>query len=290
MTEQKKYWTILSILKTTTEFFSQKRIENPRLNAELLLAKILGQKRVQLYLSFEQILTPEEITAYREIVRRRANREPLHYILEETEFMGLPFRLTPDVLIPRPETELLVEEALKTTGSKKSGKTVMWEIGTGSGCISVSLAGLQPELKIFATDISESALKVAQINSQINNTTEKIEFIRHDIFENVPEQLKQAEIIISNPPYISREEMPALDEEIREYEPEIALSDFADGLNFYRRIMSVGKELKLCRYILLELSAVNSAKIFNLAEQYHFENIEIVNDLNKLPRVMKIKV
>jgi release factor glutamine methyltransferase len=279
-------WTIIKILKVTTEFFSEKGLENPRLNAEQLLCHLLSLKRVDLYVQFERILTPEEVTAYREMIRRRSRREPLQYITGETEFMGLNFRLTPDVLIPRPETEILVEAVLKLRGEITNPRIL--DIGTGSGCIAVSLAHEWPEAQVTGLDISESALQMAEKNSELNNVSERVTFRPLDILTGSTGE-EAFDIIVSNPPYIALEEMAGLDAEVRDYEPSIALTDGGDGTLFYRRILSLIKTVPECKFAFIELSGILAEKQAGIAESEPFSRVDVIPDLNNLPRVLRIR-
>lgn len=305
-----KVWNVVELLNTTAHYFKEKNIENPRLNAEYLLGKILNLKRVELYVAFERPVTNTELTAFRGFVKRRSMSEPLQYILGETEFMGLTFKVNPGVFIPRPETEILVEEVLKLKPFYKDKQPVVIDIGSGSGSISVSLADSWPEARFACTDISYAALETAKDNAFLNQLEAvifrknhspaenpalqngRLTFVEHDIFsEWHPLLPKQADILISNPPYIALDEMPALPLEVKDYEPHIALTDQADGLNFYKRIFElVCKEQTLnCQYIFFEMSGSQPQRIIELANEHSFPEIEIINDLNEIPRVLKIK-
>ncbi len=289
---QNKTWKILDLLNTTTAFFEQKGIENPRLNTEQLLGKTLNMNRVDLYLSFERPLSVSELDIFREYVRRRSQREPLQYILGESEFMGLPFNVNPSVLIPRPETEALVEEVLKLKETFSAIPPLIVDVGTGSGCIPLSLAHFWKEAKCIGLDISEEALKTARKNARLNQLEEQTEFVAHDIFTewkgHFPDKIQ---ILISNPPYISAEEMQELQPEVRDYEPRIALSDDGDGLRFYRRLfeMAASESAPLCDYLFVEMSGSQPERITELAGRYKFNKIENINDLNGIPRVLKVK-
>ncbi len=286
-----KTWEVLDLLNTTAQYFTEKNIENPRLNAEQLLGKILGLRRVDLYVSFERPVTSGELTAYRELVKRRISHEPLQYILGDAEFMGLLFKVTPAALIPRPETEILVEEVLKL--KKTIDKPAIIDIGCGSGCIAVSLAHFWPQASIFAADISQEALTLAAENSGLNNVTERVQFIQHDIFADWPAELPEhPDIIVSNPPYIAQDEMPALAKEILDYEPQAALTDGADGMRFYHRLFNLaGERLPAKKGLMfVEMSGSQPEKISGLAKQMNFQDITIINDLTDIPRVLKIEV
>ncbi|MEJ2544119.1 MAG: peptide chain release factor N(5)-glutamine methyltransferase [Calditrichaceae bacterium] len=304
----KKSWTLLDILNTTTEYFTEKNIDNPRLNAEELLGKVLGLKRVQLYVAFERPLTDEEVFKFRELVKRRIQHEPLQHIIGQTEFMGYPIKVNSDVLIPRPETEILVEEVLKLqTGMILKNPTIL-DIGTGSGCIAISLALEWKDSQLIAIDVSKSAIETAHQNCQLNgifaqmarsNQIQNIDFsnqlaiLEQDILKPWSQSIKkQFDIIVFNPPYVTKDEMKTLQPEVRDYEPHVALTDFNDGLIFYRRIfdmLSRKHELE-SRYLFLEMSGSQPDKIITLAQEYRFKHIDIIPDLNKIDRVLKIEV
>jgi len=288
-----KRWQVLELLNTTVAYFTEKQIENPRLNAELLLGKALNMRRVDLYIAFERPVVPNELDLFRKMVKRRATGEPLQYILGETEFMGLPYKISPAALIPRPETEILVEEVLKLENPDFIQNPLIWDVGTGSGCIAVSLAVLWPKAAIVATDVSAEALKLAQENAALNKVSEKIRFLRHDIFTPLnATELQQVQIIAANPPYITKAEMPGLQKEVRDFEPQIALTDHGDGLRFYRRLLEIAvKSLKKKGgFLFMELSGMHPEKIIRLAEGKSFKKLSVSNDLNKIPRVLKIEV
>ncbi|MCK4826997.1 peptide chain release factor N(5)-glutamine methyltransferase, partial [bacterium] len=230
--------TILEIINKTTKFFKQKDIEHPRLNAERLLAALLEIDRVQLYLQYDRLMSKNETELFRDFVRRRAEYEPLQYIIGETEFMGLNFKVTPAVLIPRPETEILIEKILLLKDTQSFPDPTVWDIGSGSGCIAVALAHYWPECIIIASDVSEDSLSLAEENASLNNVKDKIQFLKHDILTDPINSYTQADIIVSNPPYVSLKEYENLGDEIRLFEPKIALTDDSEGLTFYERIFS----------------------------------------------------
>ena len=174
-------WTPLKLIQWTAEFFEKKGIPNPRLDAELLLAHVLRCKRIDLYTGHEKRIAEKDLAKYKDLIRRRAAREPLQYIIGETEFWGLKIKVTPDVLIPRPETELLVEEAIPVMGERAGVRGQILDIGTGSGCIAIALAKNLPGTKIVATDISKEALSLARENAELNGVVDRIEFVLADI-------------------------------------------------------------------------------------------------------------
>ena len=281
--------TILEILDKTTRFFKQKDIENPRLNAERLLSSLLDVDRVQLYLQFDRMMSNGEIEQYRDFIRRRAENEPLQYIIGQTEFMELDFKVSPAALIPRPETEILIEKilSLKETLNLKNPK--VWDIGTGSGCIAVSLAHFWPECHIIASDISEESLSLAGENAVLNNVNDRIDFMQHNILTDPIDTFTPVDIIVSNPPYVSLKEYESLSDEIRLFEPRIALTDNSAGLTFYEKIFSLIENSHTCKFIMVELSGTQTDEIIKLARDYQFSDIKVFKDLNNHSRILQLK-
>lgn len=306
--QSNKRWNLLELLNITTQYFVEKNIDNPRLNAEELLGKTLGLSRVQLYVSFERPLTDKEVSTFKEMVKRRIQHEPLQQIIGQTEFMGYPFKVNSDVLIPRPETEMLVEEILRLQNENGLKNPTILDIGTGSGCIAISLALNWSGSQLFAVDNSPAAINIAQQNCLLNKIsvqnvkstrTQSSDFSRqltlleHDILKPWPQLLKrQFDIIVSNPPYVTNDEMKTLQPEVKDYEPHAALTDFSDGLKFYRRIfdmISVKQELE-CHYLFLEMSGSQPDRIIALAQKHIFRKIDIIPDLSNIDRILKIEV
>ena len=228
-------WTIMKILNWTKQYFEAKGVENPRLDAEVLLCAVLKCQRITLYVDFERPLSEEELATYREYVRRRGNFEPLAYILGERAFMRNTFKVNKATLVPRPETELLVESLVRIAPLlKREGDVKILDIGTGSGAIIVSLLDYLPNAKGVGVDISVDALIVAKENSEKIGVTGRIGFVRSDVFSKLPLE-KKFDIIVSNPPYIPAGGIAGLDKDVQQ-EPRGALDGGADGLDFYRRI------------------------------------------------------
>ena len=228
-------WTIMKILNWTKQYFEAKGVENPRLDAEVLLCAVLKCQRITLYVDFERPLSEEELATYREYVRRRGNFEPLAYILGERAFMRNTFKVNKATLVPRPETELLVESLVRIAPLlKREGNVKILDIGTGSGAIIVSLLDYLPNAKGVGVDISVDALIVAKENSEKIGVTGRIGFVRSDVFSKLPLE-KKFDIIVSNPPYIPAGDIAGLDKDVQQ-EPRGALDGGADGLDFYRRI------------------------------------------------------
>ena len=275
--------TVLEAINLSTEFLEKKEIESPRINAELLLAHALNCKRLDLYLSYDRPLNEDEVKVYREFIRRRIKSEPLQYIIGKVEFYGIEFNVNPSVLIPRQETEILVETIINSVN--KDGSLKILDVGVGSGNISISLAKHLPYSKITATDISEQALETAKANAEMNNVLEKINFIKHDILShNLNDEF---DIVVSNPPYISREEFPQLKDELKVYEPQNALTDFSDGLNYYRIISSKAKEfVKSKGKIFFEVGQGQVEDVKRILAENNFNEISIVKDYLKIDRVI----
>ncbi len=231
--------TVLEAIKLSTEYLEKKKITSARTNAELLLSGILKCKRLDLYLKFDKPLSESEKNQYREFIARRGKFEPLQYIIGETEFYGLPFKVNPDVLIPRQETEILIEAVLEDI--KANNRRRILDIGTGSGIIPITIAK-NFNIEVFACDISEKALTTASVNAKLNNVENKITFFQHDVFNEFDSIYSDFDLIISNPPYISEKDYSMLQKELF-FEPKIALSDFNNGYKFYERIAKLSLEL-----------------------------------------------
>ena len=232
--ENKPLWTITRVLEWTKQYFANKGIENPRLDAEILLCAVLKCERINLYVRFDQPLEDEELALYRGYVARRANQEPLAYILGEKAFMKHSFKVTPAVLVPRPETELLVESVAKAAAG--SGAAALLDIGTGSGAIIVSLLDLLPQALGTAVDISAAALQVAGENAAAIGVAERLTLLESDLFSKLPAG-QSFDIIVSNPPYIPAADIAELAADVQK-EPHGALDGGTDGLDFYKRIIS----------------------------------------------------
>lgn len=276
--------TVLESIKLSTEYLEKKGVESPRINAELLLAHILQCKRLDLYLTFDRPLSEEEITLYRSFLKRRGEFEPLQYIVGSVEFFGLPFFVNSSVLIPRQETEILVEEIMERNKNNPSIKIL--DIGTGSGNIAISLAKNLPGSTITASDISEDALKLAAKNSMLNGTDSQVKFIENDILKSYPEE-KGFDVIVSNPPYVSVNEFEKLRPELKVYEPRHALTDNADGLIYYREISLKAKELlQRGGRLYFETGEGQSGAVRKILEENSYTSIMTKNDYLNIERVV----
>ena len=234
-----KIWRVVDLLDWTSGYFEQHGIPNPRLDAEVLLGHLLNKSSLQLYLHFEMPVFQEHLTPFRELIKKRIERTPVSYLTHRKEFLSLDFYVDERVLIPRPETEQLIETILAT---KTDTRQRLLELGTGSGVIATSLAVHQSEWDIVATDISESALAVAEKNAETHACTAQITFMSGDLFEpikkiDIPGK-RAFDWIVCNPPYVKRVEWERLSPDVREYEPEIALFAGDDGLAVIRRLIA----------------------------------------------------
>jgi release factor glutamine methyltransferase len=219
--------TVLEVIQRSADFLSRKGVDSPRLQAELLLAHVLQLPRLKLYLEFERTLSEEQLARLREMVRRRGEREPLQHILGSTCFCGIEITVTPDVLVPRPETEILAETAWEYL-NKRGGEPLVLDYGTGSGCVAIALAAHCPSAKIHASDVSEKALGIARANAA------KYPITFH-LGSGIPD-LPPLDLLVSNPPYIPSGEIARLQPEVSRFDPHVALDGGPDGLEFYRRI------------------------------------------------------
>ncbi|MFQ5584984.1 MAG: peptide chain release factor N(5)-glutamine methyltransferase [Calditrichia bacterium] len=280
-------WTVERILNWTVEHFTLKKIPEPRLSAELLLADVLQCSRVALYIQYERILSAGERRKFRGFVQRRLKREPVQYILGKTEFYGLPFRVTPAVLIPRPETELLVDAVLEYFKQEEYISPRILDIGTGSGCIAISLAKNLPDADIRANEKSTEALQIARQNAELNDV--RIRFDEGDIFTLYGNLSGRFDVVVSNPPYVAMGERDSLAPELINYEPHPALFSGEIGLEFYEGL------LKILPDLLNENGRVFLEAGYNTAgavkELYHNEKytVRVKKDYNQIDRILIIE-
>ncbi len=275
--------SVLDVINATTAFFQQKGVDSPRLTIELMLAHALRKKRLDLYLEFERVLDEPTLTTLREMVKRRGAGEPLQYILGKVEFHGLEFAVDKRVLIPRPETELLVEEV--AAGCKEAGPVRILDIGTGSGCIAVTLAVLLPSAAITATDRSAAALELARANAARHGVTGRVEIVESDLFSTLTG--RQFDWIVSNPPYIPSSQANTLAREIRDYEPLEALFAGEDGLAVIRRIIAGAPPfLSAGGRVALEIGAGQSGAVQELFLEAQYQVAKVVKDYDNYDRLI----
>lgn len=277
--------TVLELINLSTDYLKNKGIDSPRINAELLLAKVLSCKRLDLYLSFDRPLIENELTIYRDFIKRRSKNEPLQYIVGSVEFYGLEFIVNPSVLIPRQETEILVETIINANKGRDNSKIL--DVGTGSGIIAICLAKHLDQAHIFAIDSSADALTVAKENAIANGVEDKIDFIHYDINTDGMNLVSDFDIVVSNPPYISNEEFPKLQPELRIYEPRIALTDDSDGLSFFKTITKKANNfLKNRGKIYFEVGQGQYSQVVDILKLENFSNINIYKDYLNIERVV----
>jgi release factor glutamine methyltransferase len=273
----RKTWTVLELLRWTTGHFAAKGIESPRLDAELLLAFALGVDRLRLYLDFEKPVVEEERARFRALVRRRAEeRVPVAYLTGRREFWSLPLAVTPDVLIPRPDTETLVEAVLTRVAPREAPLAVL-DLGTGSGAIALALASEWPAARLMATDVSDAALAVARKNAESLGMAERIELAAGDLFAPVAGQ--RFHVIASNPPYVPEADRETLAPELR-HEPAEALFVSGDGTDLLRRIVAgAGAHLRVGGLLALELAPAQAADVTQCLGEAGFAAIAEHRDL-----------
>lgn len=255
-----------------------------RLDSETLLLHVVGKNKAWLLAHSEDELPECEAVRFLELIERRHAGEPIQYITGETEFYGLPFRVTPDVLIPRPETEHLVEKALALASGIPQLRIL--DIGTGSGAIAVALAHHLPDGQITALDISTTALAIARDNADRNGVANRVRFLESDLLAAVARDQEQFDLIISNPPYVPTADRDSLSVEVRDHEPALALFAGKDGLDIYRRLIPAAlQSLAPCGHLLLEIGYGQSEAIAAMLQGAGFIRIEFVPDLQGIPRV-----
>jgi release factor glutamine methyltransferase len=276
-----RIWTILDIINWGREFFEKKQIESARLNIELLLSYALSLSRIALYSRFDQPLNRKELDLIREMVLRRAKHEPLQYIIGQTEFYGLNIALDGSVLIPRPETEEMVDFVIKSYTGLKAPNEIL-DIGTGSGCIALAMASQFDSTRVTGVDISKPAVERAKQNAELNAIS-NAEFYKYDIMSSVPQ--KKFDLIVSNPPYIPADQMSELAPDVALFEPLTALTDSRDGLSFYRRFAEIFPEILAPNgSFFLEIGYGEAEAIVAIFAEKSIR-AEIKKDINNIDRV-----
>ncbi|SHJ85534.1 peptide chain release factor N(5)-glutamine methyltransferase [Tepidibacter formicigenes] len=257
----------------------------PKLDVELILCKVLDVDRLYLHINLDEDITKEQETEFYCLLNQRKEGRPIAYILGHREFMGLDFFVKEGVLIPRPDTEILIEEVINLSKSIKSPLIV--DIGTGSGAISVSLAKYIKDAKVYSLDISDTALEVGKINAKNNNVEDRITFLKSDLFSSVENLNSKFDIVVSNPPYIKKDDIYNLDKDVKDYEPILALDGGEDGLNFYRRITKDSLMfLKENGVLAYEVGHDQAEDVKEIMIENNFKNIKIVRDLAGIQRVV----
>jgi len=275
-------WTVLRILEWTAEHFTRKGIEGGRREAELLLSRVLGLDRVGLYLQFDRPLDEQERHDFRALVERRARREPLQYICGETEFWSLPLDVAPGVLIPRPDSEILVEEGLRLLGPDEEGRVL--DVGTGSGALAIAIAHERPRLRVDGMDISPEALQLARRNAERNDLAGRIDWVQGDL-RQLPAHGYL--LVVSNPPYIPSGEIEALMPEVRDHEPRLALDGGVDGLDAYRALArQAGERLVPGGWLLVEVGIGQAGDVQRFWHEAGLSEVFVRKDYAGIERVV----
>ena len=272
--------TVLEVLQATTVYFKKHNVENPRLNAEHLLAHVLGRKRIELYLEFERVLTESELVPLRDLVKRRGQGEPLQHLLGNVEFCGSIFLCDKRAMVPRPETEELVE-FLKS--EIRNPKSEILDVGTGSGVIALSLAAEFPEAQILAVDISDAALALAQENAARLNLADRVRFLKSNLLENVEGTF---DLIVANPPYVSTQARDTLSREVL-HDPAIAVFASGRGDELIRELIAQGpSRLRLGGMLALEIGIGQSEAVFSALAEENYRDIYSKNDYSGVTRFL----
>ncbi|PYJ98449.1 MAG: peptide chain release factor N(5)-glutamine methyltransferase [Verrucomicrobia bacterium] len=276
--------TVLEVIQRSAEFLAKKGVDAPRLQVELLLARVLQVPRLKLYLDFERRLTGSELDAVRELVKRRGNREPLQHLLGSASFCGLEIKVNGHVLVPRPETELLAEHARQFLSTLNAPPSTALDFGTGSGCIAIVLSVRCASARLHAADISPEAINVACENAVLHGVAGHIQFHLGDGFAALPSGLS-FDLIVANPPYIPSAEIDSLAPEVRDYDPRPALDGGADGLDFFRRLASEGaRHLRPAGRVMMEFGDGQAEQIDEIFVRHKWVVEKVEADYSGRPR------
>lgn len=285
--------TIRQLIQMTDDYLAGKGVESARLNAERLLADVLGLSRIELYMQHDRPVMGDELARYRDLVRRRAGGEPLQTILGLTEFYSRTFRVEPGVFIPRPETETLVEIAvgLLTPKDQRLLAPVAVEIGCGTGAVAVSLAAEIPRLTVHATDINPRAVELSGHNARTAGVDVRTHFYRGNRFDPLPDHLAgEVDLLVSNPPYVRHDDLATLPVEVAEHDPVEALDGGADGLDFYRAVAGkMGRWLRPGGWIALEIGCDQGEQVDGILAASGAEGTQVSQDLSGRDRVVSAR-
>jgi len=283
-----KTWTIKALLEWITPYLTDKDVDAPRLCAEMLVCHVLKKQRIELYTQFDWIVPQAQLDPLRGLIKRAGEHEPVAYLVGKTEFYSIELEIAPGCLIPRPETELLVQHAIEALRLRSGGQRIL-DLCTGSACIAVALAKNHDKAHIVASDVSKAALEIAQRNMQKHQLNDRIELHHGDLFAPVNGQV--FDMIVSNPPYVSDTEFEQLDQNVKAYEPELALLAGPEGLDLYKRMLSqMDSFLKPGGILMLEIGCSQGSAVQSLLKQAGlFEDIHILKDLQGHDRVVIAK-
>lgn len=277
---------ISAAIELAAKALRESGVPEPRREASSLLAFTLQKERSFLIAHPEHELTEQETETFEQYVNRRANREPFQYIVQRQEFFRLEFDVSPDVLIPRPETEILVETAIEILSGRENA--AICEVGVGSGCISVSILHELPFVTAVGLDISDAALRIALSNAEKHSVSDRLILQRSDVFDSL--SAGEFDLIVSNPPYVPDNDLATLQIEVRSYEPAVALSGGVDGLSIIKRIVRESPDfLKPGGYLLMEIGFDQASKVRELFDADIWEPAEFLPDLQSIPRIIKAR-
>jgi release factor glutamine methyltransferase len=279
-------WTILTLIEWGAQYLKERGFEDARLNIELLLSHVLHLKRIDLYTNFDRPLEAKALGEFKSVLQRRLKHEPIQYIIGEAEFMGIPLYVNPSVLIPRPETEELVEKVLEWIKGLEAPRIEVLDIGTGSGNIPIAIERFSSNSHITSIDVSAEALEVAARNVERHHCS-RVALARLDVFAEILPG-KMFDVIVANPPYISAAELQGLQPEVRDFEPKVATSDNADGLRLVRRICKVAaKKLRAGGLLLMEVAYNQGAEAKRIALEVGLSNVDVLSDLAGNERMLQ---
>ena len=283
--ENGKPWRIIDVINWGVDYFENKSLENPRLEIEIFLQHILDCKKIDLYINFENEVSSHDLNTLKGYIKRRLENEPSQYIVGKSNFYGRNFYVDNNVLIPRPETEILINACIEFLSMKDNPEII--DIGTGSGCIGITLAKEIPSSNVIAIDCSEEALAVAEKNAK-NIGIKNIDFVKSDFLKQSIDL--RADLLVSNPPYIPKKDISTLMTDVRAYEPSEALTDNLDGLEFYRVFSKkFDTMIKTDGALIVEVGkGEHPLEAKKIIEQYGYADIEMINDYNGDIRVLKV--
>lgn len=280
--------TLVQVMRKTEDFLRKKGIPSPRLEAELLLAKVLSISRTQIYLSHDRPLFPSELDALRPLVLRRGGREPLSWILGERAFHKISLHIEPGVLDPRPDTETLVDAALAVIPEGDPGPVFVADIGCGSGAVGLAIASARPQVRLFAVDLDETAIRVTKHNVERLGLTQRAAVLKGDLLQPIPAS-RGIDWVVSNPPYIDSGVLPTLQPEVSKHEPKLALDGGPDGLQVIRRLVEAARE-RARAGLMLEVGHDQAARVADLMRRAGFVSLETRRDLGGIERVVSGRI